>query len=92
MNFKLIIVWLFITAIHFSNVTFAQTSANTKSTSKYENWYNLDPDSDNKFGMSVDKAYNELLKDKKSKPIIVAIIDSGVDIMHEDLQYSGNTR
>jgi subtilisin family serine protease len=86
MNFKLIIVWLFITAIHFSNVTFAQTSANTKSTSKYENWYNLDPDSDNKFGMSVDKAYNELLKDKKSKPIIVAIIDSGVDIMHEDLQ------
>ena len=86
MNFKLIIVWLFIAAIHFSNISFAQNAATTKSTSKFENWYNLDPDSDKKFGMSVDKAYNELLKDKKSKPLIVAIIDSGVDIMHEDLE------
>ncbi len=79
-------VWLFIAAIHFSSVSFAQNSANTKTSSKYENWYNLDPSSDKKFGMSVDKAYNELLKDKTSKPVIVAIIDSGVDIMHEDLQ------
>jgi subtilisin family serine protease len=86
MNFKHIIVWLFIAAIHFSNVSFAQSSANTKSSSKFENWYNMDPNDDKKFGMSVDKAYDELLKDKKSKPIIVAIIDSGVDIMHEDLQ------
>jgi hypothetical protein len=36
-------------------------------------------------GMSVDRAYSELLKDKKVK-VIVGIIDSGVDIEHEDLK------
>jgi cell wall-associated protease len=37
-------------------------------------------------GMSVDKAYAELLKRRKGKTIIVAVIDSGVDIEHEDLK------
>jgi subtilisin family serine protease len=36
--------------------------------------------------MSVDKVYAELLKDKKGKKVIVAIVDSGVDIEHEDLK------
>jgi subtilisin family serine protease len=35
--------------------------------------------------MSVDRAYSELLKDKRNK-VIVGIIDSGVDIEHEDLK------
>jgi hypothetical protein len=35
--------------------------------------------------MSVDRAYSELLKDKKVK-VIVGIVDSGVDIEHEDLK------
>jgi hypothetical protein len=35
--------------------------------------------------MSVDRAYSELLKDKGIK-VIVGIIDSGVDIEHEDLK------
>jgi hypothetical protein len=30
--------------------------------------------------MSVDRAYAELLKDKKGVPVIVGIVDSGVDI------------
>jgi hypothetical protein len=37
-------------------------------------------------GMSVDRAYAELLKDKKGVPVIVGIVDSGVDIEHEDLK------
>lgn len=37
-------------------------------------------------GMSVDKAYNELIKDRKGKKVIVAVIDSGIDIEHEDLK------
>jgi hypothetical protein len=37
-------------------------------------------------GMSVDRAYSELLKDKKGIKVIVGIIDSGVDIEHEDLK------
>jgi subtilisin family serine protease len=37
-------------------------------------------------GMSVDKAYKELIKGKKGKKVIVGIVDSGVDINHEDLK------
>ena len=36
--------------------------------------------------MSVDKAYKELIKGKKGKKVIVGIVDSGVDINHEDLK------
>lgn len=35
--------------------------------------------------MSVDKAYNEIIKNNKGKTVIVAVLDSGVDIFHEDL-------
>lgn len=36
-------------------------------------------------GMSLGKAY-EFVKDKKSTPVIVGVIDSGIDIEHEDLK------
>jgi cell wall-associated protease len=49
-------------------------------------WSHLDIIKDTIPGMSVDKAYAELLKDKKGKKVIVAIVDSGVDIEHEDLK------
>ncbi|MCH2046034.1 MAG: S8 family peptidase [Saprospiraceae bacterium] len=52
-----------------------------------ENWFNLDLKADGVFGVSTEKAYKELLKDKKpKKTIIVAVIDSGVDAEHEDLK------
>ncbi|WP_183906727.1 S8 family peptidase [Rufibacter immobilis] len=51
------------------------------------NWYNLDPVQDNVQGASVNRAYKELLVNKKpKKTIVVAVIDSGVDIFHEDLK------
>ncbi|MFT5075523.1 MAG: cell wall-associated protease [Saprospiraceae bacterium] len=37
-------------------------------------------------GMSVDKAYNEILNTRKGTNVIVAVIDSGIDIEHEDLK------
>jgi cell wall-associated protease len=49
-------------------------------------WSHLDLVKDTVPGMSVDKAYAELLKDKKGVKVIVGIVDSGVDIDHEDLQ------
>lgn len=49
-------------------------------------WSHLDLVKDTIPGMSVDKAYAELLKGKKSKKVIVGIVDSGVDINHEDLK------
>lgn len=49
-------------------------------------WSHLDILTDTIPGMSVDKAYAELLKDKKGVKVIVGIVDSGVDIEHEDLK------
>ncbi|WP_240732544.1 S8 family peptidase [Flavobacterium alkalisoli] len=51
-----------------------------------ERWSHLDLLTDTIPGMSVDRAYSELLKDKKADKIIVGVIDSGVDIEHPDLQ------
>ena len=49
-------------------------------------WSHLDIVKDTIPGMSVDRAYAELLKDKIGVPVIVGIVDSGVDIEHEDLK------
>ena len=49
-------------------------------------WSHLDIVTDTIPGMSVDKAYAELLKGKTGVPVIVGIVDSGVDIEHEDLK------
>ncbi|MFN8257365.1 MAG: S8 family peptidase [Bacteroidales bacterium] len=49
-------------------------------------WFNLDFQADLVRGVSTEKAYSELLQGKKSKTVIVAIIDSGIDIEHEDLK------
>jgi cell wall-associated protease len=63
--------------------TFLITAQNTK---RPDNWFNLDPTTDKINGVSADKTYNELLKNKKATPIIVGVIDSGVDFNHEDLK------
>lgn len=49
------------------------------------NWFNLDAENYYVQGVSTEKAY-EFLKGRKSKKVVVAVIDSGVDIEHEDLQ------
>ena len=51
-----------------------------------QRWSHLDLVKDTLPGMSVDRAYAELLKGKKGKKVIVGIVDSGVDINHEDLK------
>ena len=50
-----------------------------------QTWYHSDIINDTIPGMSVDKAYKELIRDQKGDTIIVAVVDSGVDIAHEDL-------
>lgn len=52
----------------------------------YVNWYNLSPEEDKILGASVDRAYRELLAARPAKKkMVVAVIDGGVDIYHEDL-------
>ncbi len=36
-------------------------------------------------GMSVDRAYNEIIKSRRGETVVVAVVDSGIDLDHEDL-------
>lgn len=49
------------------------------------NWYLKSPKKDKVYGTAANEAY-ELLTGKKSIPVIVAVIDSGVETDHEDLK------
>ena len=51
-----------------------------------KNWTNSDLVTDTIPGMSVDKAYAEIIKKNRPSPVIVGVVDSGVDIEHEDLK------
>lgn len=73
--------WILIASIALPVCLHAQTTTKVKF-----NWQNLDLKTDTVFGISTEKAYNELLKDKKHVPVLVAVIDGGVDINHEDLK------
>jgi subtilisin family serine protease len=63
------------------------TPLKTADLTEYEkqNWGHLDLVKDTIPGMSVEKAYTEIIQDKKGKKVIVAVVDSGIDIDHEDL-------
>ena len=51
-----------------------------------ERWWLLDPEAERTYGAGVDRAYRELLAGRQpARQVVVAIIDSGVDIAHEDL-------
>lgn len=56
------------------------------SENELKRWSQLDLLKDSIPGMSVDRAYAELLQGKKGVKVIVGIVDSGIDIEHEDLQ------
>lgn len=65
-------------------VSFTQgTSVKTKETPL--NWHLLDKTENGYNGISLDKAY-QFVKGKKSKTVLVAVIDSGIDTTHEDLK------
>jgi subtilisin family serine protease len=70
---------ILVAGICIPNFLFAQTTPKP-------NWQNADLQKDSVFGISIEKTYNELLKNKKHVPVLVAVIDGGVDIEHEDLK------
>lgn len=56
------------------------------SETELKGWGGADLTKDTIPGMSVEKAYSEIIKNNKPSPVIVGVIDSGVDIAHEDLK------
>src|SRR5436190_1512970 len=67
----------------FNIVAFSQGTS--VKTDPPKNWHLLDKSETGYYGISLDKAY-QLIKGKKSKTVVVAIIDSGVDTLHEDIK------
>lgn len=68
--------------------TFIFTNAQTSAPKEVpKGWQLMDPATSGYSGISLDKAYDFLKSKKiKSKTVIVAVIDSGVDTTHEDLK------
>ncbi len=50
-----------------------------------KNWGHADLLTDTIPGMSIDRAYQEIIGNKKGKTVVVAVLDSGMDLDHEDL-------
>ena len=53
--------------------------------SQKKSWGHADLVTDTIPGMSVDKAYREIIGTRKGAKVIVAVLDSGIDLKHEDL-------
>ena len=51
-----------------------------------QRWQHLDLKADGVPGISADRAYRELLAGRTPTPVLVAVIDSGIDSTHEDLK------
>lgn len=63
-----------------------QNDAQQDTTVVPKDWFLKDPATDHVQGVSAEKTYSTLLNGKPSKTVLVAVIDSGVDIDHEDLK------
>ncbi len=61
-------------------------SQNSAARSIPKDWFLRDPELDSLLGVSSERAYETLLKGQPSRTVLVAVIDSGVDIEHEDLK------
>lgn len=76
---------LFLLVSGFSLVQ-GQTDRKAPKLKAKANWFNLDLAQDGVPGVSTERAYEELLKDKTGQEVVVAVIDGGVDTAHEDLR------
>ena len=69
------------------SLAFAQQDKHTKSGDVPKGWHLLDKSKDGYNGISLSKAYEFIqTKNLKGKTVVVAVIDSGIDTLHEDLK------
>ena len=86
------LIFLFLSSCNTLKLDYDYLSALDKdfkksfNTEQKNNWHNLDIEIDSIPGMSVERAYSKLLNGKVGKNVIVAVIDAGIDITHEDIK------
>lgn len=74
------LAFVFLMVSSFPNTVSAQSN-------NVKGWHLLDSTQDSFYGISLNKAYQYLKsKNKTPQPIIVAVLDSGIDTTHEDLK------
>ena len=68
--------------------TFLIFGQNSKTLSKEElkTWWQKDLEKDSIPGIGLDRAYGELLKNRTGQEVIVAVLDTKIDLEHEDLK------
>ena len=76
-GFVIMIVLALLTTTGFAQNSVKQSVPN--------GWHLQDPTTSGAWGISLDKAY-EFVKGKKSKTVIVAVLDGGIDTAQEDLK------
>ncbi|MET0635225.1 MAG: S8 family peptidase [Chitinophagaceae bacterium] len=68
-------------------VTLVCSEVSAQKTEVPKGWHMMDLTDSGYYGLSVNKAYDFVRsKNLKSTPVIVAVIDSGIDTLHEDLK------
>ena len=78
---------LFIATVLFCFPLLAQTATSTAKKDVPKGWHLQDQQDRGYAGISLDKAYAFLKSQKrKSQTVVVAVIDSGIDTLHEDLR------
>lgn len=90
MKLLLSVILILITTLSYgqSLQSTSKTTKKLKAAEKKE-WHNLSLKEDKVYGTSANRVYSEILSETSpKKKIVVAVIDSGVDIEHEDLSES----
>src|SRR4051794_8677885 len=65
----------------------SQTSNKPRPAEVPKGWHLLDKSKDGFYGISLNEAYQFVQsKNLKSNQVVVAVIDSGIDTLHEDLK------
>jgi cell wall-associated protease len=75
-----------ITSEPIPNLQNAKSKTSELTDDELEVWGSKDLLKDTIPGMSVDRAYQEIIKNYKGESVIVAVLDSGIDIEHEDFE------